>query len=757
MFCRITSIAILSIVCALCAGQTSTIDSLKNVILVSEKDSNYVKTLVELSIQYRSIDAAEGRRYAEQAIEQAEEISFDRGIAVANYHKGVCNFVLGNYEDVEESLNKTLAYGVSQNDLVTQLFVKNILGITFNKIGDASRAIETLYESAELSAQLGDSLNYAIALNNIGEIHVERKEQEQAAKIFESIQDVFIKYGEPYHLGAVLVNLSAVFDNQEKNEYYSRQALKHGMKHSLNDVKAYALNSLGNILLNNQDSLLAAHRYFKDAIGASVILGEEYIITVSRINFGKSHRLLNQLTQAESYLTLGLESARSNNFVEQIDRAYGELSAVYEERQDYRKSLEYFKLQKSIGDSIYNADFSQQLMDANVKFNTEQKEAEIARQQLEIERQSNQRNLLIGGSVTGIGILGALFFGFYQRTKRKRRESEIALQLEHERVENLEKISRTKTDFFNNVSHELRTPLTLVMAPIEDALKKSQNQHVQKDLKLALNNSKRLLNLTNEILDLSKIDEQKLELHLSPTNVLTFLRRIFHSFDSLAASQNIELIENINFDDDLRVNVDSDKLEKILTNLISNAIKYSDEGGTVSMTVDVEKLGKSQINIQIADEGKGIPQEELPHIFDRFYQSTNTSHTSGTGIGLSLVKELTSIINGEIKVESEINKGSKFSLRIPIEIIEGELPTHEVIEERLIKEFTPISFNGHKPKILIVEDDLEMSNYLVSLLESNYNCTPTFNGQQAIEKLQSEKFDLITSDVMMPEMDGFEF
>ena len=191
------------------------------------------------------------------------------------------------------------------------------------------------------------------------------------------------------------------------------------------------------------------------------------------------------MSSAEQHLIEGLNIAEDNNFVEQLEKAYLFLSQLYESRNQPLKSLQYYKLHKNLSDSLYNANFSKQLTDANVRFDTERKEAEITRQQLLIERQTNTRNLIIGGSLGGLVLMSSLFFAVFQRNKRRRRETELALSLEKQRANDIEELSKAKTDLFNNISHELRTPLTMIIGPLQEAEKKIQNVHLKNDVGLA--------------------------------------------------------------------------------------------------------------------------------------------------------------------------------------------------------------------------------------------------------------------------------
>ncbi len=471
------------------------------------------------------------------------------------------------------------------------------------------------------------------------------------------------------------------------------------------------------------------------------------------------------MSSAEQHLIEGLNIAEDNNFVEQLEKAYLFLSQLYESRNQPLKSLQYYKLHKNLSDSLYNANFSKQLTDANVRFDTERKEAEITRQQLLIERQTNTRNLIIGGSLGGLVLMSSLFFAVFQRNKRRRRETELALSLEKQRANDIEELSKAKTDLFNNISHELRTPLTMIIGPLQEAEKKIQNVHLKSDVGLALKNSKRLTGLVTEILDLSKLDAGKLEKEISEIRLVAFLKRVFYAFASLADSRQIVLRDNLMAIkshygklDKLIIKTDVIKLEKILNNLISNAIKFSESGSCVELVLDENQLHKNILSVSVKDDGEGIASEEQSKIFDRYYQSASAKSPSGTGIGLALVKELCQFLNGDVGIEGNPGGGSIFSFYLPIEKSFVDSTATETASENLTQHtLAPILFRGNKPELLIVEDDLQMARYLKNLLSDFYECTVVYNGKQALDILDKKEFDLISSDVMMPEMDGFEF
>ena len=204
---------------------------------------------------------------------------------------------------------------------------------------------------------------------------------------------------------------------------------------------------------------------------------------------------------------------------------------------------------------------------------------------------------------------------------------------------------------------------------------------------------------------------------------------------------------------------DPGKIETICYNLISNAIKYSKGGDSISFLLDYNLLEQNILSISVIDEGIGIDKEDQTKIFDRYFQSSNASQNSGTGIGLALTKQLCELLDGQIKLISEKGKGSEFNFTIPFERTEGVGTRMWSIDnaQKAAVNFAPVLISGQKPAILIVEDDLQMAKYLEKILEDQFDITIAYNGSQAMNVIKKQSFDLISSDVMMPEMDGFEF
>lgn len=353
----------------------------------------------------------------------------------------------------------------------------------------------------------------------------------------------------------------------------------------------------------------------------------------------------------------------------------------------------------------------------------------------------------------------------------KRQRLKHQLELEHEHAQKLQEVDEMKSRFFANLSHEFRTPLTLILGPAEQILSNHSDDVAKKNAGLIKKNANNLLNLINQLLELSKLDSNKLELKTSEQNIVPFIKGMVMSFDSLAIINSIDLKLNVP-DKELIVFFDKEKLQTIIKNLLSNAFKFTSNGGRIE--VDLNQTSTNKVEIIIRDTGIGISETELPKIFDRFYQ-VNNAHTrehGGTGIGLSLAKELVELHKGKISVSSKLGVGTEFRITLPIG--NQHLKANEIIESDIcsLSEKIPIdkselihTVNNHftdeiiqtdKNIILIVEDNEDVREFIKDTLGSEYKFFEAENGEVGLRNANDLIPDLIISDIMMPKMDGYE-
>ncbi|MEE4177728.1 MAG: two-component regulator propeller domain-containing protein [Bacteroides sp.] len=368
----------------------------------------------------------------------------------------------------------------------------------------------------------------------------------------------------------------------------------------------------------------------------------------------------------------------------------------------------------------------------------------------------------------------------YEKTRFRLRNRMRLIEMEKEK---LKEIDHMKSEFFANISHEFRTPLTLIMGPVEQMLEEDQDPKKQKTFSVMHANAGRLLNLVNQLLDLSKLESGNYEVKASRGDLIGFLKGLLISFASKAEQKNIKL----HFDFDPKIDrqsfrekfyFDRDILEKIINNLISNAFKFTPDGGEVNLRACIKTLrGKDHmIEILLKDTGIGIHEEKLPFIFDRFYQADASPQRvyEGSGIGLAFVKELVRVHHGQIIAKSKPAQGTTFVLRFPIgkehflenQILnetsqplksENKSTTHQ--QQQVIPEEPELSaVNGtDQTLILVVDDHAEVRDYISQNLKTNYLVEEASNALEG-QKLAMDMIpDLIICDIMMPGMDGFEF
>ncbi len=341
-----------------------------------------------------------------------------------------------------------------------------------------------------------------------------------------------------------------------------------------------------------------------------------------------------------------------------------------------------------------------------------------------------------------------------------------------ERTIELEEAQKYKDNFFANISHEFRTPLTLILEPIEQILELAKVDKVKENARLINRSAKKLNRLVEQLLDISRIEAGKMKLKTSPKNIVSIMRDMVQSFQSFAERKGITL-KLIYNEDEIIVYLDKDKIDKIFSNVVSNALKFTPQRGNV--TIEIVRR-RDVVEISVSDTGMGIPESETEKIFDRFYQVNSgiTREYQGTGIGLSLTKELVEIHSGSISVESEEGKGSVFKIVLPLgmqhlkpeEIIsdingkktEVEIYFDSGIEsESFIKNDSFESLlDSSKHVILIVEDNAELRKYLVGILSDDYRTIEAVDGEDGINKAFGYIPDLIISDVMMPNIDGYK-
>ncbi|TNE64090.1 MAG: response regulator [Bacteroidetes bacterium] len=337
----------------------------------------------------------------------------------------------------------------------------------------------------------------------------------------------------------------------------------------------------------------------------------------------------------------------------------------------------------------------------------------------------------------------------------------------------LQELDSVKTKLYTNITHEFRTPLTVISGMADQILEQPEN-HLQEGITMIKRNSNRLLNLVNQMLDLSKLESGKMHLHLQQGDVVNYLKYLVESFHSFAESKGIQ-IHFLSDLDALTMDYDPERLQQVISNLLSNAVKFTPANGNVYLSVNTaapkDEQGAEYLQVKVRDTGIGIPEEQLHNIFDRFYQADDghTRHSEGSGIGLSLTQELVKLMGGDIQARSQQGNGAEFTIRLPIhtnaELMPAPVPVNPLTNQNaglLTSQPATLPENReagsllHAPAILLAEDNPDVVAYLASCLADEYQLAVARDGQEAIDIATEQIPDLVITDVMMPQKDGFE-
>ncbi|MBD2701637.1 response regulator [Spirosoma sp. BT702] len=359
-------------------------------------------------------------------------------------------------------------------------------------------------------------------------------------------------------------------------------------------------------------------------------------------------------------------------------------------------------------------------------------------------------------TLTLLGIGYGLLRSYTNRLKLRQ-----TMAMQEQEATQLRKVDEMKTRFFSNITHEFRTPLTLIMAPAEQMMRQIRDEGDNRRLSAIHRNANQLLQLINQLLDLTKMESGAMSANESLGNISTFVDEIVQSFCGQAESKSIELTYRSTTSGQYWF--DSSKLERIVYNLVSNALKFTPDGGRVDVLLNSPT--DNSIQLAVSDTGMGIPADKLPHIFDRFYQvdDSSTRQQEGTGIGLALVKELVDFQQGKLQVTSETDEssgrsGTTFRIDLPYRSVAKETDaTSPISVSSLHDERTATTEidDDEIPTLLLVEDNTELAEFIIDSLPSMYRVHRASNGKAGYEQALQLIPDLIISDVLMPEMDGY--
>lgn len=472
-------------------------------------------------------------------------------------------------------------------------------------------------------------------------------------------------------------------------------------------------------------------------------------LDVINLTLSKSYISVNQLDKAYACLQQAEKGFVAIDDVEKIGRVYNNFIDFYLKKKDLNKvqlyKKKYVEFTERYKDSLVSD--LKDMAETNLNLTTKEKEALVV-------NEGNKRKQLI------IGFLGAglLLIVVFQRYFFKVHFDRKKIKLE---LENEQDFKKFRASLFINIAHEIRTPISLILGYIDLSTDKSITEdQLRKYLGEIRRKSNKVISNISDIINLLKEDKKQEELQLENVIIEPFLQQLFFSFDSIAKIKNIELDYSSTLPENFSLLTNINKVESLVNNLVSNAIKFSNKNTTVFFNVFLEK---ALFNIEVKDQGSGISEENQLNIYKKFYQEEKKGKSEGFGIGLAIVKDIVDTLKGVIFVESEPNKGTTFRVQLPVSNSKQIIEDTEVVSKKVVNQSNNVSsifinnIGRNFSTILVVEDNPHMVDYYEKILSKLYECDFAFNGEEGLEKLNKKSYDLVISDVMMPKMNGLEF
>ena len=657
----------------------------------------------------------------------------------------------------------------AQGDSLLMIELIRTMGQGYSVRAEYDRAITQFGKGLQIAERLNDSTQQALLLLNIARIHHLQRElnlafgyYHRALDMAQQIAEERIEANAITAIGFIYANLG--FPNLALDHYY--RALDMHKRTGQRQGEATTYNCMG-LAYGVQFCAEEAILLFQNSIRINEQLG----------NTGEAARSLNNLCDTHLWIQ-GLPekvlplAARSLRYAQELgyrqliqdaadrlyeaNRALGRAQPALDMLELYHDMERQIKTEENQRASL-EFEYTQKAVQDSLAYLRRQSELELGHQ-----RRISLRNYLLLG-VLGLGILGVILLRNRQRSRIRATQQALALQKAEAR--RLTELDQAKAQLYNNITHEFRTPLTIILG-MAKKVREAPEQWLAQGTDMIERNSQQLLYLINQLLDLARLEARQLSLQPAPLEVTAYISYLVESFQSYAEMQGLTLHVERQANP-THAMLDGDRLKEVLSNLLANAIKFTPRGGDIWVRTHIEQ---QRLRVEVQDTGPGIPAESLDRVFDRFYQveGGSTRPQEGTGIGLALSRELAQLMDGSLTVTSQLGKGATFTLEILLTEVDAEPSlSPEPAEVAQVQAMTPAKANTQpaaerapkdveKLRILLVEDNADVSAYLQSCLTPHYQVHLASNGNEGLRKALAIVPDLIISDVMMPEMDGYE-
>ena len=685
------------------------------------------------------------------------------------YGAVVCGEAVGKLYREEADFDKALEYhkrglevSVSLNDTLLMSQVLNNLGTCYRRIGSMQEASDYHFKALNLLENLNDTSYRArkyrlIALNGIGNIYLTMGNMEAAERAFRRSMAGEKELGS--YLGQAInaANIGATFESRKMYDsayVYYLASLEFNRKANSNIGLSLCYNHLGQLDETNGNFNEALKNYL---IAYRIMENDKdrWHWLESCISTARVYIKMGDYAKAAVYLERAKNTAESVKSIEHLSTIYNLYSDYYKGRGDYRSALDSYAKSIDCRDSVYNRENLNHLQNKRVDHErtVASKEIDSFRNSYMQERRVKRIILAVCAIIMVIIVLSGLSMWYAQRMKLR---SYMALK----------QLDKMRTTFFTNITHEFRTPLTVILGLIEQMRgRPSMTDDDAKSLGAMERQGRSLLSLVNQLLDMQSVISHTNVKQWKRGNMVTYLKVLVEPYNEYAVSKQIKLSLESDVND-IETDFVPQYYEHIMRNLLSNAFKFTPVGGVIKIGA---KTDGEELVLSVFNNGKNILSEDLPHVFETFYQGSDNGNMGGTGIGLAYVSQMVKEMNGTITVKNLKGEGVVFTIRVPLHQVgvevtawsckaeEGDLSVCGGERDGLLGSKESLSnVDDNRPSLLIVEDNADVSYYIGTVLGDRYRLSFAQNGKEGLELAGQIMPDLIITDVMMPVMDGYE-
>ncbi len=629
----------------------------------------------------------------------------------------------GDYYNARAKLEKALTISEKLEDRERQGIIHSKIGRLHHTVREYDQALSSLTKASQIQREIGDYSNLAITYSIKGNLHLTLKEYQAALDYYNSAKNLFQENNlEPMSSGVSLNEAKIQYElkDYEKSKAYLDETIQLAKSYDQPLILSSALIYMGKILIETGDNTLALEK-----------------------------------------VTEGIEIAETNDIIENLNEGYLTLSHIYQNKKDFKSAHDYLLKHVEISDSILNIERENLSPDQKAEYIDAYNQADYQELKTKLEEQESESSLAKITTILSIAlisILSLLTLALYKNNNIRLKSNNMLHEKNDDLIEAMkraEQASKTKANFLSTVTHELRTPLYAVTGLTNMLLDEEPSEKQIPHLKSLKFSGDYLLQFINDILQINKIEANKVELDPVLFNLKTKVESVCSALNNSALDNQVKVhfeyqkgLEHTFVGDNL-------KISQILINLIGNSIKFTKDGDIWVRVYSISKNNNDHIiRFEIEDNGIGISKEKQEHMFESFSQGSIQINRKygGTGLGLSIVKGLIEILNGKIFLKSELGKGTTFFFEIPLTYAPE---TAKIEKEDYSKNIKALDISNIK--ILIVEDN--KINQMITkkiLSKMNLQCEVVDNGEDAVEKVRNHNYDVVLMDIHMPGISGLE-